>query len=373
MPQENRPEEKKEEPIATEAIGFPCRSCGNQMAFSPESGTLFCRYCKTEVAIEGRVSEAPEYFYDPEEDYCNAPKWDAQPGQRLTCPSCGADTVMSAAAMTASCPFCSSHYVTKAPQDRHIITPETMIPFRVGEAIVRQSYALWTKRRWLAPRKFRREAKRPTIRGVYIPYFTFDATLHTKYHGFGGRRRIEHYTVRVNGKTTTRTRTRTDWYPVSGKMDLSFDNLPCPATDKIDRALLNKIGGYSLKLLPPYHPAYLAGFFAERYNIGLSVGFACVRQMMEQRMIAHIEAALGYDTYRSMHYEHRYEQVKFKHILLPLWISSYSFRGKVYQFLVNGENGQVAGRFPISPWKVAALITGGILLLGGLILWLASL
>ena len=183
-------------------------------------------------------------------------------------------------------------------------------------------------------------------------------------HSMGGRRRIETYTVRVNGKTQTRTRTRTDWYPVAGSDRLEFDNIPCPATKKIDRALLDKVGPYSLRILHVYNPAYLAGFFAERYSVGLGEGFAAVRRVMERDMERHIENRLGYDTYRGMRYHHRYDQVKFKHILLPLWLAAYRYREKTYQFMVNGETGKIAGRSPLSALKVGLLVAGGILLAG---------
>ena len=364
---------KGEGPRKSNAIGFPCRQCGNQMAYRPEKDKLYCEYCQSEVEIPGEASEAAEYMYFPDEDRYDAPQWETEPGQLLTCPSCGADTVIGAAAMTASCPFCSSHYVTEAPADAKIILPETMMPFRISEQAAREQFTGWAKKQWLAPRAFQKEAKRQEMRGVYIPFWTFDASLDTSYSGFGGRRRVEHYTVRVNGKTQTRTRTRTDWYPVSGRMHMDFDNVPCPATAKLDRGLLDKLGGFSLKILHPYNPAYLAGFLAERYSIGLAAGFETVRRLMDRRMEAHIEASLGYDTYRGMRYHHHYEAVKFKHILLPVWLSAYSYHGKTYQFLVNGETGKPAGHSPLSALKIALLVGAGILAAGLLILLMMTL
>ena len=357
--QNERAQDTDKKPIVQKAIGFPCLQCGNQMSFSPERGQLYCSYCKTEKEIPDKEIEAAEYMYFPEDEHFEAPVWENEPGQVLTCPSCGADTVLGAAAMTATCPFCSSHYVTEAPADKAVISPETMIPFRISEAAAGNSFTEWVKKQWLAPRKFKKEAKKPEMKGIYIP--------------FGGKRRIEHYTVRVNGKTQTRTRTRTDWYPIGGQMHLDFDNIPCPATKKIDRALLDKLGGYSLKVLNVYNPAYLAGFLAERYSIGISDGFDIVRKTMELRMANHIQSSLHYDTYRGMQYNHHYEAVKFKHILLPLWLAAYSFHGKVYQFMVNGETGRSAGRAPLSALKIALLIGGGILAAGLLLFLLMSL
>ena len=137
--------------------------------------------------------------------------------------------------------------------------------------------------------------------------------------------------------------------------------------------MLRKVGPYSMKVLHIYNPAYLAGFFAERYSIGLREGFDAVRASMEREIVSQIEARCGYDLYRDMHYHHNYDRVHFKHILLPLWLSSYTYRGKVYQLMINGETGQVAGKSPLSALKIALLVTLGILAVGGLILGMMAL
>lgn len=356
------------------AIGFPCASCGHQMAYSPTSGKLFCEYCRTELAIESEEREAPEYRYFPNEDRYDAPRWEEMGTRTLSCPSCGADTVMSAGTVTASCPYCGSHYVTELEEkeQKDSILPESLVPFRVSKQTANEAFASWAKGRWLAPRAFRSARHKSEMQGMYAPFFTFDANLTTRYSGFGGRRRIVHYTVRVNGKTQHRTRTVTDWYPISGTEQLSFDDMPCAATNKLDLSLFRGLGAYSMKTLNVYNPAYLAGFFAERYSVGLSEGFARVRPEMERRMAAHIEASRGYDTYRNMHYAHQYDNVRFKHFLLPLWLAHYRYRGKLYQFMVNGETGKVAGKAPLSPWKIALLVLGAIGLLA-LIIFLLSL
>jgi hypothetical protein len=45
--------------------------------------------------------------------------------------------------------------------------------------------------------------------------------------------------------------------------------------------------------------------------------------------------------------------VTFKHVLLPVWVAAYQYRGNTYQFVVNGHNGRVQGQRPWSVWKLA--------------------
>lgn len=362
--------ESNENILAPDAIGFGCLSCGNQLAYDPESGKLFCRYCKSYEEFETVTAEAPEYLYYPDTDNYTAPNWEDAGMVPFNCPSCGAELLVSPSAITTSCPYCKGNYVTKLDDSIPYIRPETLMPFCVSEARARDLYVKWAKRRFWAPRKFKKNpAKSGELTGTYVPFWTFDVDLTTDFSGFGGRRRTVRYTTRENGKTVTKTRTVTDWYPVSGTRREYFDDVPCCATDRIDKKLLKKLGGYSMKTLNVYNPAYLAGFFAERYNVGLSDGFKSIKGEVERRMAVLIERGLGYDTYRGMTYRHVYNAVKFKHILLPVWMSAYKYSNKVYNFMVNGETGRVAGRSPVSILKVI-LFSIGCAALTALLVWL---
>lgn len=337
------------------SLGFPCKSCGSLLEYSPERGKLFCEYCKGEEDIPSEKIEAPEYLYDPTSETASAPNWEEEGDLSLICPSCGAETVTAAIQHSVSCPFCGSHYVCEPTASQRIIRPETLIPFRIGKAEAKQRFHKWAKRRLLAPNAFRRAAAAPDMQGVYLPHFTFDTDLFTAYRGEGGRTRVETYTVRVNGKTQTRTRTYTVWYPIAGSHRMQLDDLPFCASGSVDTKLLDKIRPFSGKVLNVYNPAFLAGFVAERYSLGPGEGFAEIKGLAERRMAEEIKRREGYDSYRLMSYDHTYNRVLFKHILLPVWMSTYRFREKAYPFFVNGETGKAAGKAPLSPLKVALL------------------
>ena len=353
---------KKQEAGRAASHAFPCKSCGSLLAYSPKDGDLICRYCGGHEPIKSREIEAPEYLFDPEAGTAEAPRWEEEGELVLVCPACGAETVSLATAMTVTCPFCGSHYVTDPRPSQPILRPETMVPHKLSREEADTLFLKWARKRYFAPRAFRRATHKTEMAGVYLPYFTFDSDLATSYSGEGGRRRTVTYTVRVNGKTQTRTRTVTDWYPVAGTHEEYFDDAPICASRGADTALLAKIGGFSTKVLKVYDPAYLAGFTAERYTLGLSEGFDTARRTIEGGMEDSIKRRLGYDTYRMMKYNHNHKRVTFKHLLLPVWLSSYRFREKTYSFMVNGESGKVAGRAPVSPLKVALAVLGALAL-----------
>ena len=57
-----------------------------------------------------------------------------------------------------------------------------------------------------------------------------------------------------------------------------------------------------------------------------------------------------------------YSNITYKYLLVPVWISSFKYKDKVYQFVVNGQTGKVGGKSPVSAWRVilAILIGAGI-------------
>jgi hypothetical protein len=74
------------------------------------------------------------------------------------------------------------------------------------------------------------------------------------------------------------------------------------------------------------------------------------------------------DTYRNLRISPAYDGRTFKHVLVPVWVLAYTYSGKPYQVIVNGITGAIAGRYPLSVWKIVglvalALVVGGIVLL----------
>jgi hypothetical protein len=62
------------------------------------------------------------------------------------------------------------------------------------------------------------------------------------------------------------------------------------------------------------------------------------------------------DTYRNLQIFPEYSGRTFKHILLPLWLLTYTFGAAPYQVLVNGYTGKMDGTYPVSWWKIAGLV-----------------
>ena len=72
---------------------------------------------------------------------------------------------------------------------------------------------------------------------------------------------------------------------------------------------------------------------------------------------ARYDVATGtWTTLGSLNVYNTYSSETFKHVLLPIWIASFRYQDKPYQFLVNGQTGEVVGKAPWSFWKIFFLV-----------------
>jgi len=62
------------------------------------------------------------------------------------------------------------------------------------------------------------------------------------------------------------------------------------------------------------------------------------------------------DTYRNLEVQSTYSDQHFKHILVPVWLMTYTYGKTSYQVVVNGVTGHMAGGRPWSWVKITLLI-----------------
>jgi hypothetical protein len=113
--------------------------------------------------------------------------------------------------------------------------------------------------------------------------------------------------------------------------------------------------------LEPYRPEFLAGFRAEAYTVELDDGFVEARQIMDRQIERDIKFDIGGDRQRISSVDTTVRDVTFKHVLLPVWLAAYKYRGQTYRFVVNGQTGRVQGERPWSAWKIAFAVILGLI------------
>jgi len=272
---------------------------------------------------------------------------------KVKCQSCDAISVFEPTRVAQRCEFCGSPSIVPYQETRDAITPESLLPVKLAESRVRDVIKQWVASRWFAPDNLKSGALTDTLKGIYLPYWTFDATAHSDWTAMSG----EYYYTTENytdskGQRQTRQVRQTRWYPSSGQVDYFFDDDPVPGTVGVRMDLLRKIEPFPTKELQPYDPAFVRGWTVERYQVDLRKASETNRQQMDQDMIARCSSQVPGDTHKDLNVRTQYSARTFKHVLVPVWLVTYTFGSKTFQMIVNGYTGTTAGDRPISWIKV---------------------
>jgi hypothetical protein len=251
------------------------------------------------------------------------------------------------------CEFCGSPSIVPYTETRDAITPESVLPVKLDASRVRDVVKSWVRSRWFAPDALKSGALTDTLKAIYLPYWTFDASAHSDWTAMSGDYYYTTETYRdSNGQQRTRQVQHVRWYPTSGQLDHFFDDELIPGTVGVRLDLLNKVEPFPTTDLMPYDPAFVRGWTVERYQVDLRKASDENRAQMDAEMVRLCGAQVPGDTHRDLQVRSTYAQRTFKHILVPVWLVTYTFGPRVFHVLVNGYTGNTAGDRPVSWVKV---------------------
>jgi hypothetical protein len=337
-----------------------CAACGAQAEWNPAKQLLVCPFCGTAAPfsvdpasgalVENDLARALREL--PEE----ARGWLTEK-RTVQCQSCKAVSVFDPERVGQNCNFCGSPALVDYTEIKAPIRPQGLLPFKVSEPQVREQIRRWYASKWLAPGKLKSRALVDRVRGVYIPYWTFDAQAVCPWTADAGHYYYTSETYRDNkGHTQTRQVRHVRWEPASGEVRHFFDDEPVPGTHGVSHDLLKQVEPFPTAELVPYDTAFLSGFVVEHYQVVLLQAAEHSQQSMSRQLFDMAGSEVPGDTYRNLDIRPVFSGQTFKHILVPVWLLSYLYGTKSYQVVVNGHTGRMAGQYPKSAWKIALLV-----------------
>ena len=353
---------------------YPCAACGAQAEWNPTKQLLVCPFCgtsapfsvddKTGALVEHDLVRALREIPDDQRGW-------VEERRTVQCQSCKAVSVYEASRVGQNCEFCGSPALLDYAEIRAPIRPQGLLPFKVDAGKVREQIRHWLGSKWLAPNDLKSRGMVDRVHGVYIPYWTFDASVVCPWEAEAGHYyyTTESYTDN-NGKRQTRQVRHVRWEHASGEISHFFDDVPVAGTHGVHENLLRQVEPFATKELVGYDTAYISGFVVEHYQVILFEAAERSRQTMHGELEAMCAAQVPGDTHRNLVIHPTYSAETFKHILVPIWLLTYTYGAKMYQVVVNGHSGQMAGEYPKSPWKIAALIV--VVLIAALIMIMLS-
>ena len=337
-----------------------CPACGARAEWNPASQKLVCPFCGTESPYRvdretGKVQEidlvtAVRTLPDDERGWLVEQR-------SVQCQSCHAVMVFEPERVGQNCEFCGSPALVDYTEIKAPIRPQGVLPFRVEGNRVRDEVRNWWKRKWFAPGRLARVSLVDTLRSIYIPYWTFDAKVHCPWTAEAGH----YYYVTVEGRDSqgrrvTRQERRVRWEPAAGVVDTFFDDEPVPGTQGLPIDLLRQVEPFPTDRLVAYDTAFLSGHVIEHYKVVLLDAAQQAQDQMRAKLEAMCAGQVPGDTHRNLQIHPQYSGRTFKHILVPVWLLTYNFGAKTFQVLVNGYTGKIAGKYPLSVWKIVLLV-----------------
>ncbi|GAB6195334.1 hypothetical protein [Lysobacter xanthus] len=368
--------------MATAAVPAPdaaldkraCPECGGDLQWNAAKKGLVCPYCGTvapwapDEGTPGAIAEIDLANALAKADDGGRGYGDGR--RQVQCTSCKAISVFEPERVADRCAFCGSPAVVPYEALKDAITPQSLLPFCIPEPQVRESIRRWYGTRWFAPNRLKKAALADTLRGLYLPYWTFDAHVHAAWTAEAGHYYYTTERVLRNGRYETQQVRHIRWEPAAGELDHFFDDDLVPGSSGAHAALLDKIEPFPTTTdLKAYAPEFVRGWTVERYQVDLRLAAELNMAQMERAVHDLCAQAVPGDTHRNLQVQSSYRGRTFKHVLMPVWLVSYTYGRRAFQLLVNGYTGAIAGERPWSWIKITfAVLAALVVVLGYLAL-----
>ncbi|MEP9414635.1 TFIIB-type zinc ribbon-containing protein [Gordonia sp. VNQ95] len=351
---------------------FPCVNCGDDLEFDPASGLLSCPSCGSTRAVQLDPTQhvGQHDLRDPRVGQLSTPGLlssndpAAASEHQVTCQNCGGAVIFTGTLTATRCPYCASPIqrddVHAAPE---VLPVDGVIPFRVDDDAATKSIEQWIHSRWFAPSEFKKYRQLGSLQSVYFSYFSYTTTAHTSYQGERG----DDYTVTVGSGKDRRTETRTRWRSVSGHVTDQFTEVPALANDGIDPQRVEALKPWPIEQAQPFTGQFLAGHLARSYDHGPDETFGRARaEEIDPAIESSVRSDIGGDKQR-IHSSHTdFNPLRFRYLLVPIWLLTVIYGGTPFQVYINGVTGEVQGDRPYSVVKIVSAITAVIIVIVGI-------
>lgn len=340
---------------------YKCPNCGAELRFHPKKQGFLCEYCDSffspeecKSANEKRIAEEQEEAPKKEEFVENT--------NLYVCPSCGGELMTDQNTTASECYYCHNPVVLKGSLTGEY-RPAKVIPFKYTKEEAHMQFREWCKKRWFLPKSFTSESQLTHMAGVYVPFWVADCDVN-------GRMRAVCKKIR-SWSTGSYEYTETREYSVYRHAHIHFDGIPADGSSKIEDALMEAIEPFNYNETKDFEMSYLSGFLSDKYDVNKGQVFPRIRNRAVNGSDHLLRSSMvGYDSVRVTSSEMQVLKTTWQYMLLPVWFMTYEYRGKHYEFAINGQTGKQAGTPPLATGKLlgaCGMLLAAITLIGTLI------
>ncbi|MBR1811848.1 MAG: hypothetical protein IJ766_09455 [Clostridia bacterium] len=341
-------------------LEYKCPCCGGAINFDSATQKMKCPYCDTEFDPAALMSR-DEVLKQPQKDHIH---WDTQTQsvwsedekaelRSYICRSCGGEIIGDAQTAAASCPYCGNPVVMTG-QFSGDLRPDYVIPFKLDKKAAKEKYDAFIQGKKLLPKIFKDQNHIDEIKGVYVPFWLFDADVDANIQYEATRTRV--------WSDRDYDYTETSYFMVDRAGRIAFDRVPVDGSSKMPDDLMESIEPFDFNDAVDFQTAYLAGYLADKFDVGSeqSVSRANAR-IKTSAEAAFADTVTGYNAVLPKSGNINVQNGKAKYALYPVWLLNTTWNGKQYTFAMNGQTGKFVGDLPMDKgayWKWWALYSG---------------
>lgn len=325
---------------------YKCPCCGGAINFDSSIQKMKCPFCDTEFDMETLASYDKELNNAPEENMT----WEAPAGSEwgegeanglrsYVCKSCGGEIIGEATTGAMSCPFCDNP-VVMMEQFSGTLKPDLVIPFKVDKKAAKAALLAHYQGKRLLPKEFKDQNHIDEIKGLYVPFWLFDADS-------DGTIRYKATKVR-RWSDNNYDYKETSYYAVRRGGGLAFEAVPVDGSENMPNILMESIEPFKVSEAVDFQTAYLAGYVADKYDVTAEESEGKANERIRQSFrIEMRKTVTGYDTVEQEFESISLSNGRARYALYPVWMLNTSWNDKKYTFVMNGQTGKFAGDLPL--------------------------
>ncbi|MCI6019422.1 MAG: hypothetical protein MRZ59_11335 [Clostridiales bacterium] len=327
---------------------YKCPACGGAMEFDSTIQKMKCPYCDTVMDVQ-EYQNMQDAVYQNNAGSAGSDQWQAMGGGAwqsgetdgmciYTCESCGGEIIADVSTGATTCPFCGNRIVMTG-QFSGDLRPDYIIPFKLDKNAAKKAYHRHLSGKKFMPAIFKKENHIDEIKGLYVPFWLFDADTEANIMYEAERLRTWR-----SGDTEY---TEHEIYNVQRAGRIGFSYLPEDCSRKMDDTLMESIEPYNFAEAVPFSTAYLAGYMADRYDVAMEERMERAKQRIKRSTIdAFKNTVQGYHSVKDVNSSVSLYNVRYLYALYPVWILNTTWKGKKYTFAMNGQTGKMVGDLP---------------------------
>ena len=352
---------------------YKCPCCGGAIEFDSTLQKMKCPYCETEFEMSTLQSYDDVLQTASAEnvgvDVPQTTEW--QPGETegmrvYVCNSCGGEIIGDANTAATACPYCGNPVVFMS-QFSGDLRPDCVIPFKLDKEAAKAALNRHFAGKRLLPKIFKDQNHIDEIKGIYVPFWIFDADADANMSYKATRTRC--------WSDANYNYTETSYFSVLRGGQLSFSNVPVDGSTQMPDELMQSIEPYDMSEAVDFQTAYLAGYLADKYDVdaeaSVETANARIRKSTEDAFASTVQ---GYVTVLPENGSVQLSNSKARYALYPVWLLNTTWNGQRYTFAMNGQTGKFVGDLPMDKaaknkwfWGLTGGITAAVLALSYLL------